>query len=269
MTVLAGVGVLLLAMGVGVLIGRSGSSSSNAGPTAVITVPAAGATGSSTPGGSGGEFSDDWPSGKSGYAVLLQSLPQSSTSTSAVAQAKSAAGAKGAPAVGALKTGDFSSLTAGSYDIYSGEYTTKAQAQKALTSLKRSFPGASVIRVSQGARSSASASGESGSAGSGSSGESGSSGSGSTQQLQKLSKTKGKNYEQESKNHRKKYEQYGKTARRRIWFAVLLNECSHLLRSPRIFIYWSFGLSSNPATHWTPIQYGLNAINGVRWGVTL
>jgi hypothetical protein len=200
--VLAGVGVLLLAMGVGVLIGRSGFSSSGSVPPAVVTVGAAPNAGSGN--SSAGEFTDDWPSGKSGYTVLLQSLPQASTTPSAVAQAKSAAGARGAQSVGALKTGDFSSLTPGSYDIYSGEYATKAQAEKALAKLKGSFPGASVIKVSGGGAGSggsgAGAGGGSGSPGGGAGGAAGGAGSGSTQQLQKLSKTKGKNYEQESKN---------------------------------------------------------------------
>jgi hypothetical protein len=197
-TVLAGVGVLLLAMGVGVLIGRSGASSSSAGPPAVVTVGTAPSVGSSAGAGSASEVTDDWPSGKSGFTVLLQTLPQASTTPSAVAQAKSAASAKGAPSVGALKTGDFASLTAGSYDIYSGEYTTRAQAEKALASLRRSFPGASVIKVS-GAATRSGSSGEAGASGGGSGGASGG-GSGSTGTLQKLSKSRGKNYEQESKN---------------------------------------------------------------------
>lgn len=200
---LAGVGVLLLAMGVGVLIGRSVAPSSSAGPAEVITVGSPGTGSSGAPGAAtGGEFSDDWPSGKSGYTVLLQSLPQASTTASAVTQAKSAASAKGAPAVGALKTGDFSSLSPGSYDVYSGEFTTKGQAEKALAKLKGAFPGASVIKVSSSGAGSAGGGGNGGSSSSSGSGGSGggSSGSGSSSQLQKLSKTRGKNYEQESKN---------------------------------------------------------------------
>jgi hypothetical protein len=199
-TVLAGVGVLLLAMGVGVLIGRSAASAPSAGPAQVITVGSAAGAGASPGSASSAEFSDDWPSGKSGYTVLLQSLPQATTTTAAVEQAKSAAGAKGAPAVGALKTGDFTSLQAGSYDVYSGEYGTKAQAERALSKLRKSFPGASVIKVSGAAGSAAATGGGASSSGAGSGSSSRSSGSGSSQQLQKLSKTKGKNYEQESKN---------------------------------------------------------------------
>ena len=196
---LAGVGVLLLAMGVGVLIGRSVAPSSSAGPAQVITVGSGAGSGASSTGATGGELSDDWPAGKSGFTVLLQSLPQATTTASAVTQAKSAATAKGAPAVGALKTGDFASLTPGSYDIYSGEVSTKAQAEKALAKLKKSFPSASVIRVSASGGGSRLRGGGGSSSRSGGGGGS-SSGSGSNSQLQKLSKTKGKNYEQESKN---------------------------------------------------------------------
>ena len=77
--------------------------------------------------------------------MQLQTLPQSSTQVRAVVAAKAAASAKGATGVGALKSGRLLSLTAGSYVIYSGIYHKKAEAEKALPGLKKSFPGASVI----------------------------------------------------------------------------------------------------------------------------
>jgi hypothetical protein len=158
-TVIAGVGVLLLAMGVGVLIGRSGGSSQHAAaPPQVITVAptggGAGAAGTAA-GGGAGTVSDEWPAGTNGYTVQLQTLPVSGTSASAVTAAKSSASAKGAKSVGVLKSDDFKSLAAGHYVIYSGVYHTKAEATKALGALKKSFPGASVIAVSSGGASSA------------------------------------------------------------------------------------------------------------------
>ncbi len=60
-------------------------------------------------------FTGDWPSGTSGYTVQLQTLPTAGTTVSAVEAAKTAASGKGAKAVGALKSEEFSSLTAGSY----------------------------------------------------------------------------------------------------------------------------------------------------------
>jgi hypothetical protein len=207
-TVIAGVGVLLLAMGVGVLIGRSGGSKSSGAAAApqVITVssaPASGAAGAS--GASAGEastFSSDWPAGKSGYTVQLQTLPSSSAKTSEVEAAKTAAVAKGAKGVGALKSEEFSSLTAGNYVIYSGVYGKRAEAQKALPALNKSFPSAEVVKVANGGAGSPST-GASSSPGA----SSPSSGAGSSEAhpappkvLEEERKTKGKSYEEKSKN---------------------------------------------------------------------
>ncbi len=151
LTVIAGVGVLLLAMGVGVLIGRGGASKQATAPAQVITV-ATGAGSSGPAAGSSGEasFTSDWPEGTSGYTVQLQTLAQTGTSVSAIESAKSAASAKGAKAVGALKSEEFTSLSAGSYVVYSGVYHKRAEAEKALAGLRKSFAGAKVIKVSNG-----------------------------------------------------------------------------------------------------------------------
>lgn len=190
-------GVLLLAMGVGVLIGRAGSPKQAAAPaTQVVTVAGAG-TGVGT-GASASEtsFSDDWPSGTSGYTVQLQTLPQSGTSTAAVQAAKTAATGKGAKAVGALKSEDFSSLSAGHYVIYAGVYHKRGEAAKALAGLRRSFPAAKVIAVNNGGSSAE------GSQAGGSSGGVGSSESkpAPPSVLEGLKGAKGKNYEEKSKN---------------------------------------------------------------------
>jgi hypothetical protein len=206
LTVIAGVGVLLLAMGIGVLIGRSTSAKPSAVPPQVITVGSAPSSGAATPGGSEAEaFTDDWPAGTNGYAVQLQTLPVAGTQVSAVQSAKSSAEGKGAKEVGALKSEDFSSLPAGDYVVYSGDFKKQAEAQKALSGLKKSFPSASVIHIGGGT-------GDSGSAGKGSapsspSGGSGGSGGGSgkpspesSKVLEELHKSKGKSYEEKSKN---------------------------------------------------------------------
>ncbi|HSS39706.1 MAG TPA: hypothetical protein VLT58_13145, partial [Polyangia bacterium] len=136
-TVIAGVGVLLLAMGVGVLIGRSGGGSKAASSTPqVISVATAPTSGTGAGAAEAQAFADDWPAGTTGYTVQLQTLAQSSTQTSAVEAAKAAATAKGAKGVGALKSDNFSSLKAGSYIIYSGVYHKKPEADKALAALK-------------------------------------------------------------------------------------------------------------------------------------
>lgn len=205
-TVIAGVGVLLLAMGVGVLIGRSGASSkpSVAAPQ-VISVASPTASGASTgAAASEASFTSDWPSGTDGYTVQLQTLPQTGTQVSAVEAAKSAASAKGAKEVGALKSEEFTSLSGSDYVIYSGVHHKKAEAEKALAGLKKSFPGAKVIRVSSGGGSSST---EGSGASSSSSGNGSSGGSGASEShpappsvLKNESQKKGKSYEQESKN---------------------------------------------------------------------
>jgi hypothetical protein len=201
--VIAGVGVLLLAMGVGVLIGRSMAPKQTAAPAEVVTVGAAPGALAST--SAAESFSDDWPAGKTAYTVQLQTLPEAGTTVVAVTAAKTAAGGKGASAVGALKSADFSSLTAGSYIIYSGEYKNRAEAEKALKGLTKSFPSATVIRVSNGGGGSGGGAG--GGAGAGSSGPPAGAGAGAGKPSQPSSLEhpapapslkKGKNYEKES-----------------------------------------------------------------------
>jgi hypothetical protein len=149
LTLIAGVGVLLLAMGVGVLIGRSSASRTASAPPEVITVGSPAGTAAASPEAA---FTSDWPAGKSGYTVQLEALPETGTTVSQLTSAKSAATGKGAAKVGALKSEEFASLTAGSYIIYSGQYTSKAAAVKALGSLKKSFPSAKVIKISNAAK---------------------------------------------------------------------------------------------------------------------
>jgi hypothetical protein len=196
LTVIAGVGVLMLAMGVGVLIGRAGGSKPVQGAAQVITVPSPGA-GTATPAATE-SFTSDWPPGTIGYTVQLQALPQAGTPISAVQAAKAVASAKGAKSVGALKSEEFRSLPSGNYVIYSGVYHKKAEAEKALKGLRKSFPGASVISVSS--RGSGSAAG-SGSTPGGSSSGSGSNLSNPAPPTVLESKPKkGQSYEQKSKN---------------------------------------------------------------------
>jgi hypothetical protein len=196
-TVIAGVGVLLLAMGVGVLIGRAGASKSSPLPTEVVSVaaaPSSGAAAATAP--AEPSFTSDWPLATSGYTVQLQTLPRSETQVSAVEAAKASASAKGAKGVGALESEDFSSLTAGHYVIYAGVYHDRAAAEKALAGVRKSFPAASVIAVSNHA--SGASSGGSGSSGSGV-------GASETHPappsvVEVLKGAKGKSYEEKSRN---------------------------------------------------------------------
>jgi hypothetical protein len=199
LTVIAGVGVLLLAMGVGVLIGRSAGSKQSAAPPQVISVAGTTSAPTSTPAAAEASLTDSWPSGTSGYTVQLQTLPQSGTKVSEVEAAKAVATAKRAKGVGALKSEDFSSLKAGSYVIYAGIYHKRAEAERALRGLKKSFPSAIVIAVNNGSGASSSAEPS----------ETPSNGSGVGQSylhpappsvVENAHKTKGQGFEQKSKN---------------------------------------------------------------------
>jgi hypothetical protein len=147
---LVGVAVIAVVLGVGVLIGRSVSSSTKrASAPQVITV--GGAAGPATTGATAptATFKGDWPAGKDGYTVQLQALPKAGTQPAAVAAAKRAASGKGATAVGGLDSDQYPSLDGGNYVVYSGIYKTQAEAGKALKGLKKAFPQAQVIHVSQ------------------------------------------------------------------------------------------------------------------------
>jgi hypothetical protein len=193
--VIASVGVLLLAMGVGVLIGRSGSPTQPVQqPSQTITQTTAASTGVSAGTGEA-SFHADWPSGTSGYTVQLQALPQAGTAAAAVEAAKNAATSRGAKEVGALNSGEFRDLSAGSYVIYSGVFHKKTDATRALAGLRRDFPGAKVLTLSTHRSSAASGS------------SAGSSHAGSNVKnpappsvLEGLKGAKGKSYEEKSKN---------------------------------------------------------------------
>jgi hypothetical protein len=192
LSIIAGVGVLLLAMGVGVLIGRSGSSSQGNAPAQVITVASGPSSGAAT--GAAASFSSDWPTGTSGYTVELQTLP-SGTTPAAIAAAKSAAAAKGATAAGALKAEEYSSLTGSGYVIYSGVDHKRSEAEAALSGLRKSFPAAKVIAVSNKSAGEAAAGG-SGSGGGAAANESHPA---PPSVLNSLKSAKGKSYEEKSK----------------------------------------------------------------------
>jgi hypothetical protein len=199
LTVVAGVGVLLLAMGIGILIGRSGNSGSKqvaAVPEPVITVAEPATSG--TVQASEATFTSSWPAGTSGYTVQLKTLPQPGTALSAVEAAKTEATSKGAKEVGALESDEYSSLPSGNYVIYAGVDHSKAAAEKALYAIKKSFPGAAVIKVSSADSSAAGANGG---------GAANRAGAGSNEShpapptvLKSLSKVHGKNYEEKSKS---------------------------------------------------------------------
>jgi hypothetical protein len=147
-----------LAIGLGVLVGRSSNNGDakllaalrNQKPQVVAgtsTGPAA--TDTTATGSSNGTVSSTFPL-QSGYAVELQTLPGTGTTTAQIASAESAARAKGAPKVGLIVQTQYTVTpkpASGAYVVYSGAYTTKAQASQELAKLKGKFPKATVIQV--------------------------------------------------------------------------------------------------------------------------
>jgi len=147
-TGLAALACLLLAMGVGVLIGRGGGE--QAATPEPITIAGAAASASSpgvAPATVPASFTSDWPDGKDGWTIALQSLRKDGTDAAAVAAAKKAATDNGVPAVGALDSTDHPTLTAGSYVVYSGVFSTRDLAGDALGKVRASFADAAIVQV--------------------------------------------------------------------------------------------------------------------------
>jgi hypothetical protein len=136
-------GFIAILVGIGVLVGAVAGGNGNSNPQ-VISLGGGAQTASLA------AFQGDWPAGKDGWTVELQALPKGSTQAAQVAQAKQQAQSKGATAVGALDSDEFSSLGAGQYVVYSGVFDSQKQAQAALGKLKSDFPDAKVVQVSGG-----------------------------------------------------------------------------------------------------------------------
>jgi hypothetical protein len=202
-TMIAGVGVLLLAIGVGVLIGRSGGAGKQTTPAAaqviVATAPSAGSS-AGVAGTEASTFTDDWPTATNGFTVQLQTLPLAGTQAKAVEAAKSTAAANGAKNVGALNSAGFPSLTAGNYVVYSGVFHKRGEANRALAGLKRKFPAAKVIKVSSAGAGSAAGSSAGQKAAKENGSGAGQSSRAPTKPAEALKHAHGRSYEEKSKN---------------------------------------------------------------------
>ncbi len=69
-----------------------------------------------------------WPAGKSGWTIVLDSVPAANGRTGAIAEAKQAA-RLGMTEVGVLDSARFSSLHPGYFVVFAGIYDTEAEAQ--------------------------------------------------------------------------------------------------------------------------------------------
>jgi hypothetical protein len=140
---LAGLACLLLAVGVGVLIGRSGGEPAAAPPITISGAAAGAAPSAAAP----VTFHSDWPAGRDGWTIALQALPKAGTDAAAVAHAKTAAAGQGAADVGALDSDAYRSLSGGSYVVYSGVFGARAEATAARARLAKTFGDARVVHV--------------------------------------------------------------------------------------------------------------------------
>jgi hypothetical protein len=83
-----------------------------------------------------------WPAGKSGYTIVLASIPTNRGRDDAEAEANDAIDA-GISNVGILNSSDYASLNAGYYVVFSGVYDTEQQANANLASVRsRGYPAA-------------------------------------------------------------------------------------------------------------------------------
>ncbi len=139
--------LLLLALGVGVIIGNQGGDNASVAarpPEVTIDAGAVGATAGS-PIANTTPPTDEWPD-RDGFTVQLGELPKATTDQAAADAAKAAASAKGADAPGILDAG-IHGLTDGQLVLYSGVFSKRKEATAALEDLKGAYPDARVVEV--------------------------------------------------------------------------------------------------------------------------
>jgi hypothetical protein len=86
-----------------------------------------------------------WPAGRSGYTVVLESIPTGAGRSLAVTRARDASRA-GLPQVGVLDSSRYSSLHPGYYVVFSGIYSSRAQAERARATASAKGFGAAYAR---------------------------------------------------------------------------------------------------------------------------
>jgi hypothetical protein len=100
----------------------------------------------SGPPGSGSNRIVDWPAGQDGWTITLASLPQTGGKEVAIERAREAR-RRGLAAVGILDSSRYASLHPGYWVVFTGVYTTEAEATSALQSARAFTRAASVRRI--------------------------------------------------------------------------------------------------------------------------
>jgi hypothetical protein len=88
----------------------------------------------------------DWPAGEDGWTIALASLPQTGGRRAAAARARAAL-ARGLSPVGILDSSQYASLHPGYWVVYTGTYTSEAEATSALQPARRFARTATVRRI--------------------------------------------------------------------------------------------------------------------------
>ena len=149
------VAAIPLAIGLGVLVARSSNNGDakllaalrNQKPQVVAST--AGGAASTDATSTNNTVSSTFPL-QTGYAVELQTLSGTTTTTAQISGAENAAKSKGAPKVGLIVQTQYTVTPkppARAYVVYAGAYKTKAQAVQELSRLRARFPRAVVIQV--------------------------------------------------------------------------------------------------------------------------
>jgi hypothetical protein len=140
---------VVAAAGAAAAVGAAGGR--NGGGTQIITATGGFASVASTntvaaPGQVGSRGVGAWPSARTGWTIALVSFPQTQGRKPAVAEVRRARRA-GLPSVGVLDSSAYASLHPGYWIVFSGVYTSQAEATSALGGAREFTRSASVRRV--------------------------------------------------------------------------------------------------------------------------
>jgi hypothetical protein len=113
----------------------SATTTTTAGPTAPTTIPEPAQPPPPPPPLPSGPIA--WPAGRSGFTVVLESIPATNGRAAALAKARAALRA-GLKDVGVLDSSQYPSLHAGYYVVFSGIYASNVDATSAASSAKAS-----------------------------------------------------------------------------------------------------------------------------------
>ena len=145
-------GVRALATGVVALLGVAAAIALTTGDTGGAAVTTAIGGFATAPQGQDGEAPvgpsgvAEWPADEDGWTIALASVPQTSGRAVAVARAR-AARARGLPQVGVLDSSRYASLHPGYWIVFTGVYTSEAEATSALEDARRASRTAVVRRI--------------------------------------------------------------------------------------------------------------------------